>query len=128
LKHNKTLHKQVVLLSITAVEVPDVEEVDRVRVIPLEHGFFRVAARYGFMETPNVPEVLALCAEQGLQTRPQDTSYYLGRERLLPTGKTRMPRWRKKLFVFLSRNAQPATHFFGLPHNRVVELGSQIEF
>jgi KUP system potassium uptake protein len=128
LKHNKTLHEQVVLLSITAVEVPDVEEVDRVRVIPLGHGFFRVAARYGFMETPNVPEVLALCAEQGLQTRPQDTSYYLGRERLLPTGKTRMARWRKKLFVFLSRNAQPATRFFGLPHNRVVELGSQIEF
>jgi KUP system potassium uptake protein len=128
LKHNKTLHEQVVLLSITAVEVPDVEEVDRVRVIPLAHGFFRVAARYGFMETPNVPEVLALCAEQGLQTRPQDTSYYLGRERLLPTGKTKMARWRKKLFVFLSRNAQPATRFFGLPHNRVVELGSQIEF
>ncbi len=128
LKHNKALHRQVVLLSVTAVEVPDVEEEHRVQVVAMEHGFFRVAAKYGFMETPNVPAVIALCAEQGLQTRPQETSYYLGRERLIPTGPTKMVRWRKKLFAFLSRNAQPATQFFGLPPNRVVELGSQIEF
>jgi KUP system potassium uptake protein len=128
LKHNKALHKQVVLLSVIAVEVPDVDESERVRVVPLEHGFFRVTARYGFMETPNVPTVLALCAQQGLDARPQETSYYLGRERLIPTGTMKMARWRKKLFAFLSRNAQSATHFYGLPPNRVVELGSQIEF
>jgi KUP system potassium uptake protein len=128
LKHNKALHKQVVLLSVVAAEVPEVESEGRVTVVSLEHGFYRVTAAYGFMETPNVPEVLALCAARGLETRPLDTSYYLGRERLLPTGRSKMARWRKKLFVFMSRNAQSAAQFFGLPPNRVVELGAQIEF
>jgi KUP system potassium uptake protein len=128
LKHNKALHVQVVLLSVVAVEVPDVEDTERVRVTALPHGFFRVVARYGFMETPNVPHILTLCEPRGLQTKPLETSFYLGRERLLPTGTARMARWRKKLFVFMSRNAQSAANFFGLPPNRVVELGAQIEF
>jgi KUP system potassium uptake protein len=63
-----------------------------------------------------------------VKLRPNDTSYYLGREQLIPTGRSRMSRWRKKLFVIMSRNAQSATQFFGLPPNRVVELGAQIEF
>jgi KUP system potassium uptake protein len=128
LKHNKALHAQVVLLSVTAVEVPDVEDTERVLVTALPHGFFRVLARYGFMETPNVPHILALCEPRGPQTKPMETSFYLGRERLIPTGTSRMARWRKKLFVFMSRNAQSAANFFGLPPNRVVELGAQIEF
>jgi KUP system potassium uptake protein len=128
LKHNKALHTQVVLLSVVAVEVPDIEDTERVRVTTLPHGFFRVIARYGFMETPNVPHVLSLCEPRGLHTKPMETSYYLGRERLIPTGTARMARWRKKLFVFMSRNAQSAANFFGLPPNRVVELGAQIEF
>jgi KUP system potassium uptake protein len=128
LKHNKALHTQVVLLSVVAVEVPDVEDSERVRVTGLPHGFFRVVARYGFMETPNVPHVLSLCEPRGLHTKPMETSYYLGRERLIPTGAARMARWRKKLFVFMARNAQSAANFFGLPPNRVVELGAQIEF
>jgi KUP system potassium uptake protein len=128
LKHNKALHEQVVLLSVLPAEVPEVEEEDRVTVAPLAHGFFRVTARYGFMETPNVPHVLALASKHGVNARPLDVSYYLGRERLIVTGRARMARWRKKVFVFLSRNAQSATEFFGLPSNRVVELGAQIEF
>jgi KUP system potassium uptake protein len=127
LKHNKALHKQVVLLSILAAEVPDVDDSERVTLIPLEHGFFRVTATYGFMETPDVPRIVAMCAPLGLRARPMETSYYLGRERLLPSGKTTMARWRKKLFVFLSRNAIPATQYYGLPPNRVVELGAQLE-
>jgi KUP system potassium uptake protein len=128
LKHNKALHQQVVLLSVLSVEVPTVEDADRVSVTALPQGFYRVLARYGFMETPNVPRVLALCEPHGLRTRAMETSYYLGRERLLPSGRERMARWRKKLFVFMSRNAQSAAQFFGLPPNRVVELGAQIEF
>jgi KUP system potassium uptake protein len=128
LKHNKALHKQVVLMSVVAAAVPEVEDDERVHVTPLQHGFFRVKATYGFMETPDVPHVMALCKAQGLRTSPMETSYYLGRERLLVTGPARMARWRKKLFVFLSRNARSATQFFGLPPNRVVELGAQIEF
>jgi KUP system potassium uptake protein len=128
LKHNKALHEQVVLLSITSSNVPTVPREERVTVSPLEHGFWRVTARYGFMESPDVPALLAQCAEQGVVARPMDTSYYLGHERLLPTGATKMVAWRKRLFVLMARNAQSAAQFFQLPSNRVVEMGSQIEF
>jgi KUP system potassium uptake protein len=128
LKHNKALHEQVVLLSIAASNVPTVPREERVTVASLDHGFWRVTARYGFMESPDVPAVLAQCAEQGIVARPMETSYYLGHERLLPTGPTTMAGWRKRLFVLMSRNAQSAAQFFQLPSNRVVEMGSQIEF
>ena len=128
LKHNKALHEQVVLLSITSSNVPTVPREERVTVASLDHGFWRVTARYGFMESPDVPALLAQCAEQGIVARPMETSYYLGHERLLPTGTTKMARWRKRLFVLMSRNAQSAAQFFQLPSNRVVEMGAQIEF
>ena len=128
LKHNKALHQQVVLLSITASNVPTVPREDRVTVSSLDHGFWRVTARYGFMESPDVPAVLAQCAEQGIIARPMETSYYLGHERLLTTGSTKMAGWRKRLFVLMARNSQSAAQFFQLPSNRVVEMGAQIEF
>ena len=128
LKHNKVLHQQVVLLSVLSADVPEVEDEERLEVVALEHGFFRVTAQYGFMETPNVPTILAMSARHGLRVRPGDTSYYLGRERLISSGPSHMVRWRKKLFGFMSRNARSATEFFGIPPNRVVELGAQIEF
>jgi KUP system potassium uptake protein len=129
LKHNKVLHQQVVLLSVTGAEVPEVPAERRVRVEALGHGFHRVRARYGFMQQPDMQDVLHRCAEAGLHAgRMSEISFYLGRERLIPTGRARMARWRKRLFGLMSRNAQPATDFFGLPPNRVVELGAQIEF
>ena len=127
LKHNKALHEQVVLLSVASAETPDVPESDRIVVERLGQGFFRVRATYGFMDTPNVPEILALCRIHGLKTQKLETSFYLGRERLLPTGTSPMARWRKKLFIVMSRNAQSATNYFGLPPNRVVELGAQLQ-
>ncbi|MEO6528566.1 MAG: potassium transporter Kup [Gemmatimonadaceae bacterium] len=127
LKHNKSLHEQVVLLSVTPTDVPYVEDAERVQLAEMGQGFYRVFVRTGFMETPNVPQILELCRALGLITRPMETSYYLGREQLLPIGKSKMARWRKKLFILMSRNAQSAAHFFGLPSNRVVELGAQIE-
>jgi KUP system potassium uptake protein len=128
LKHNKVLHDQVVLLSVLTADVPEVPVQERVNVEPLGEGFYRVIARYGFMQQPNVPSIFPQCAPLGVKLRPADTSYFLGREQLIPTGRSKMARWRKKLFVFMSRNAQSATQFFGLPPNRVVELGAQIEF
>lgn len=128
-KHNKTLHEQVVLLSIGTLEVPDVPPAQRIaKVSELGHGFFSVRAVYGFMQTPNVQEVLMLCARAGLETNLADTSFFLGKETLLiRTGKGKMARWRKVLFAYLSRNARPANAFFQIPPNRVVELGTQIE-
>jgi KUP system potassium uptake protein len=128
LKHNKVLHEQVVLLSVQSAEVPDVDDDEQVTVERLPEGFYRVTATYGFMESPDVKEVLTRAATFGLVYKPQETSFYLGRERLIATGTAKMARWRKKLFVLMSRNARSATEFFGLPANRVVELGAQVEF
>jgi KUP system potassium uptake protein len=127
-KHNKVLHEQVLLLSISTQHVPEVPKQDRIEeVVELGQGFYQVRATYGFMQTPNVIELLELCAEKGLKTSKADTSYFLGRETLLITEKRGMARWRKILFSFMSRNARPANAFFQIPPNRVVELGTQIE-
>jgi KUP system potassium uptake protein len=128
LKHNKVLHQQVVLLSILSEEVPEIPDAERITIQKLSQGFYRITARYGFMETTDVPAILARAREAGLDSKPLDTTYYLGREQLIPTGTTPLWRWRKKLFVFMSRNSRSATQFYGIPPNRVVELGAQIEF
>ncbi|MEK7403458.1 MAG: potassium transporter Kup [Gemmatimonadota bacterium] len=146
LKHNKVLHEQVILMSIQTQDVPEVGSEERLTHERLEHGFHRVTARYGFMETPDIPEILYRLRQLGLRAKQNETTFYLGHERILvldharggPKPDTRrmpedaefndMSRWRKKLFVFLQRNARPATEAFGIPPNRVVEMGGQVEF
>jgi KUP system potassium uptake protein len=128
LKHNKVLHDNVVLLSIVSAQVPEVPITERVEVTCFPHNFGRIKAKYGFMQTPNVPEILALAAERGIVAKPTETTFYLGRENLIPTGTKPLARWRKHLYIFMQRNARPATEFFGIPPNRVVELGAQMEF
>jgi KUP system potassium uptake protein len=86
-----------------------------------------VVARIGFMDSPDVAEILDQCAEQGLEVGVNETTFFLSRERLLTDAQTTFGRLRGQLFAFMSRNAQPATAFFGLPPNRVVELGMQVE-
>jgi KUP system potassium uptake protein len=126
-KHNKVLHRQVVLLSISTTHVPEVPREERVSIRDVGAGIFTVGARYGFMQSPDVLEILERCRAGGLAISDRDTSFYLGRETLLTTGRSGMARWRKWLFSAMSRNARPATAFFGLPPNRVVEMGTQIE-
>jgi KUP system potassium uptake protein len=128
LKHNKSLHETVILLSVQTRGIPEVGKDHIVQFKPLGQGFYRVVANYGFMQSPNIPDVLATVAAQGVSIPPMDTSYYLGRERLVLTGHTHMSRWRKALFAIMSRNARSATEFFQIPPNRVIELGAQIEF
>lgn len=101
---------------------------ERVSVEDMTTGIYRVKAFYGFMQTPNVEEIRARCVEAGVKTRRMETTYYLGREQLIPIGPGGMARWRKRLFAVMSRNARSATQYFGIPPNRVVELGAQIEF
>jgi KUP system potassium uptake protein len=126
-KHNKVLHQRIILLSIVTEDVPVVSGKDRVEMEELGQGFHRVVAHYGFMQTPNVLKILQRAQRIGLDCDPATTSYYLGRETLLVTGKSKMAPWRKMLFAFLSRNSRSATSFFALPPNRVVEMGAQIE-
>lgn len=128
LKHNKVLHNQVILLSIIVRTEPEVPAAQRVEVEDLSSGIYRVKAYYGFMQTPNVEEIRARCSEAGVRARRMETTYYLGREQLIPIGRSGMARWRKKLFAVMSRNARSATQYFGIPPGRVVELGAQIEF
>ena len=128
-KHNKVLHEQVICLSIATRHVPEVAPKDRIEFLKdLGNGIYQVRAVYGFMQTPNALEIMTLCAERGLVTKFDDTSFFLGRETLVLTHKKgSMAYWRKILFSFLSRNARPATAFFQIPPNRVVEFGAQIE-
>jgi len=127
LKHNKVLHEQVVLLTIASEDVPHVSAEERVEVQPLEQGFVRLIARYGFMENPSIPDILKRGREKGLQFQLMSTSFFLGRETLIPSKKPGMAMWREALFSWMSRNARSATAFFRIPPNRVVELGTQVE-
>jgi KUP system potassium uptake protein len=127
LKHNKTLHERVILLTVLIEEVPYVEKERRVEVAELGESFYRVIGRYGFMEQPQVPEILALCKAQGLNFREMETTFFLSRETIIASKRRGLARWRKHLFSLMARNAQPATAYFRLPPNRVVELGMQIE-
>jgi KUP system potassium uptake protein len=133
LKHNKVLHERVLLLSVKTADVPETSPAERVRVMPLGNGFWRVVASYGFIQTPNVPQVLEVVDQMGIRCKPMETSYFLGRERLIPVSarvndKVVLSRWRKIIFALMARNARSATEFFCIPPNRVVELGTQIEF
>jgi KUP system potassium uptake protein len=127
LKHNKVLHERVVFLVVETAEVPHVPANERATSEDLGAGFHRVILHYGFMEEPNVPRALAELRDKGLELKPLETTYFLGRETLIPTNKPGMALWRERLFTVMHRNARPATSFFSLPPNRVVELGAQIE-
>ena len=127
LKHNKTLHQRVMLLTVLIEEIPYVEKDRRVAVTELGKSFYRVVGRYGFMEEPDVPEILSLCKPHGLNFREMETTFFLSRETIIASERRGLARWRKHLFSLMARNAQPATAYFRLPANRVVELGMQIE-
>lgn len=127
LKHNHVLHEQVAVLTVVVREAPRVPRDERIEVRELGHGVWGVRADYGFMETPRVHHILARMKELGFEFEVEETSFFLGRETLIPSAEAGMALWRKRLFAFLSRNAQPATAFFAIPPNRVVELGVQIE-
>ncbi|HVN85138.1 MAG TPA: potassium transporter Kup [Candidatus Binatia bacterium] len=127
LKHNRTLHKRVVLLSIVSEKRPEVPADQRVAVTDLGQGFYRVVARFGFIETPRMTQILTACQTHGLTFDLMSTTFVLGRETLLPSGRSPMARWRKRLYGFLARNAPSASNYFEIPPNRVIELGVQIE-
>ncbi len=127
LKHNRVLHEQVIFLTIIVQDVPHVDKHERVQVETLRPGFHRVIAHYGFMEDPNVPDVLNRALKRGLKFEWMTTTFFLSRETIIPTKHPGMAIWRERLFAFLARNAQRPTDFFRIPANRVIELGMQVE-
>lgn len=126
LMHNKVLHERVVLVSVQIFDVPYVPDIDRVEVRQLKENFWSVIVQYGFKDEPDIPEAMALCADSGLEFSPLETSYFIGRETLIPRLGSEMAFWREKIFVAMFRNGGSATAFFNIPSNRVVELGTQV--
>ena len=123
LKHNRVLHERVVILTAQIEDVPYVADDERASVRALAGNFFTLLVRYGFMETPDIPSMLAKC-RSSLELDPMETSFFLGRETLIPRRRTDMAMWREKLFIRLARNALSAVEFFKIPPGRVVELGN----
>jgi len=128
LKHYKVLYAQNVFMTVEFRDVPWIAAEDRIHCERLGQDCWRVIARFGFMEEPNVPLALELCAAQGLQLEPMDVSYFLSREKIVPGAAERgMARWRDRLFAAMARNAGMISDFFEIPTNRVVELGTRVE-
>ena len=126
LKHNKVLHEQNIILTIVTADTPRTDEDERVEITPISDRFSRVALRFGFMESPNVPKALAIARKQGLHFDIMSTSFFLSRRSLKPSPHSGMPGWQDRLFIGLARSANDATDFFQIPTGRVVEVGTQV--
>jgi KUP system potassium uptake protein len=127
LKHNKVLHERNVLLTVEVLETPTAEDDERVTIENLDDNFYKLTLRFGFAEDPDVPDTIESIQACGLPFELMDTTFFLSRESIVATDRPGMARWRDKLFVFMQRNATPATAFFQIPGNRLVELGTQVE-
>ncbi|WP_147653620.1 potassium transporter Kup [Vulcaniibacterium gelatinicum] len=128
LKHNKVLHERNVLLTVETLNVPYAPQDKRLKIESIGENFYRVLVRFGFMETPDVPlALMRSCDQGGIHFDPMDTTYFASRETVVPARRKGMPIWRDRLFAFMHRNAAPATGFFRIPGNRLVELGAQVE-
>jgi KUP system potassium uptake protein len=126
-KHNKVLHERNIFLTIFVEEVPYVKKSQRLEITPLKDGFYRMFARYGFMEKPDIHDILESSAERQLRLDLEETSFFLGKETIIATHNKGMALWREKLFSFMSKNSEGAIIFFNIPRAQVVELGVQIE-
>jgi KUP system potassium uptake protein len=127
LKHNKVLHERVVLMTVQTEDIPSVAEEQRLEVHHLDQNIHTIVVRYGFMDHPNIPRALAQCRAMQFHFNLLETSFFVGREKIVPSERSRQPLWRRKLFVGLSNSMLDATEFFRIPTNRVIELGGQIE-
>ena len=127
LKHNKVLHERNILLTVETLDTPVAEYGERTEITALGNEFYRVIQRYGFAEGPDIPTSLQNCEAKGLGFDMMDTTFFLSRENVIASARRGMPMWRDKLFAFLTRNASPATAFFRIPGNRLIELGTQVD-
>jgi KUP system potassium uptake protein len=127
IKHNKIVHQRVVLLTVEVEDRPRLEQEERYEWETLGHGVFRLSLHFGFMEDPDIPAALSGVMDGPLTFDTMSTSYFLGRETLIPTKQPGMAIWREHLFAWMMRNSSSASQFFGLPPNQVIELGAQVE-
>ncbi|HEX7154037.1 MAG TPA: potassium transporter Kup [Thermoanaerobaculia bacterium] len=127
IKHNKVVHQRVVLLTVETEERSHLDAEERFEWQPLQHGVYRLSLYFGFMEDPDIPSVLEKLPPEPVSFNPMTTSYFLGRETLIPTKQPGMAIWREHVFAWMMRNSSSASQFFNLPPNQVIELGAQVE-
>ena len=127
LKHNKVLHKRIVLLRVLTENIPRVAPKRRIEIVNLSDDFHSITVRYGFMEQPNIPTALDDCQAKNLVFAMMDTSFFVGRVSIVAARRSHLNSFRRRVFDFMHRNALPATEFFRIPPNRVIELGGQVE-
>jgi KUP system potassium uptake protein len=128
LKHYKVLHERVIFLTVEFRDVPWVPAHERISIRKLGHDCLRIGVRYGFMNRPDVPAALEVARGQGVDCDLMDTSFFLSREKIVPTKEGEgMPLWRDRLFAAMARNAGSVADFLNIPANRVVELGTRVE-
>jgi KUP system potassium uptake protein len=126
LKHNKVLHEHVVVLCVRMLDIPHAAEADKVESCALPNNFYRLIIKFGFKDDPDIPKMMELAAQNGLPLEPMETSYFIGRQTLIPRVSDEMPLWREKLFIAMYRNAGSIVGFFKIPPGQVVELGTQV--
>jgi KUP system potassium uptake protein len=124
---NGVAHETLLVLTIRIESVPRVPASDRCAIHRLDKGVYRVLARYGYLQVPRVSGLLRLCQEDGVPVDPSEVLYFVGRETAIPTRGKGLTRWRAALFSFLTRVAVRPSDRFGIPHDRVVELGVEVE-
>jgi len=127
IKHNKIVHETVVLMTVETEDRSHLAQEERYEWTSLGHGVYRLSLHFGFMEDPNIPDALDRIGKEPVNFNPMTTSYFLGRETLIPTRHPGMAIWREHLFAWMTRNSSSASVFFNLPANQVIELGAQVE-
>jgi KUP system potassium uptake protein len=127
INHNKIMHSDVAILHFKTEDIPRVPNFEKIEAEKVLTGFYTIIARHGFMETPRIETILALAREKGVEIKLENTSFFLGREKLVIGEKPKMSQWRSNLFVFLSKNSMDASSFFGIPSSQVIEVGVQFE-
>ena len=127
IKHNRLLHKQIIILTVKFLKVPHIKPEDSIQIEQPTEGFYRVIANFGFMDVTNIQQIIELLEKTGIKIKLSNTTFFLGRETLIPRKKKGFGMLTDKLFILMSNNAQRATDFFNIPPNRVYEVGTQVE-
>ena len=126
-KANRCLHKTVVLLSIITEDQPTVQEANRLRLRDIGEGVWRATGHYGYMESPDVSNLVELIKKQGLSINPQSATYFFSREMVMTGGNTGMWEWEKSLYSFLIRNARPAKDYYNITPSQIIEIGLPVQ-
>ena len=126
-KSNRCLHKTVVLLSILTEEVPAVPDADRLELREVGEGIWRATGRYGYMQSPDVSNLVDKIKAASAPINPQGATYFFNREMIISGGNARMWEWQKRLYAVLSRNASPARDYYQIPPSQIIEIGLPLQ-